>query len=129
MSHRNIVTPAASGKFGREITDDYNVINVLEMESVKQAKLEMWIAKRMGDVLVSNYPNREWGVRVDLFGGMVIITCDSLDLERGFHIKLEGRNIHDLQHQAKMAGGEILERHGISRNRKFDPEELLNAGS
>ena len=121
----SLVVPAASGKFGREITDDYNEINLLELESVKQAKLEMWIAKNVGDTLVQHYPNREWGVRVDLTGGMVIITCDSIDLERGYHISMVGRTIGDLQQRAKMAAGEILERHGVSRDRKFDPEELL----
>lgn len=124
MSH-GLVTPAASGKFGREITADYNEINVLELESVKRAKLEMWIAKNIGDTLVQHYPNREWGVRVDLTGGMVIITCDSIDLERGYHISMVARTIGDLQQRAKMAAGEILERHGVSRDRKFDPEELL----
>ncbi len=121
----NLLTPAASGKFGREITSDYNEINLLELESVKQAKLEMWIAKNVGDTLVKHYPNREWGVRVDLTGGMVIITCDSIDLERGYHISMVARTIGDLQERAKMAAGEILERHGVSRDRKFDPEELL----
>ena len=104
------VMPAASGKFGREITADYNEINLLELESVKKAKLEMWIAKNVGDTLVHHYPNREWGVRVDLTGGMVIITCDSIDLERGYHISMVGRTIGDLQQKAKMAAGEILER-------------------
>ena len=117
---RKIVLPTASGKFGREITGDYNEINILETDEMKIAKLEMWIAKNIGDTLIRCYPNREWGVRVDIAGQMVIITCDSVSTEKGYHISLVGRNIHDLQERAKMAAGEILERHGLSRSRGFD---------
>ncbi len=116
----SLVLPTKSGKFGREITGDYNEINLLETDDAKIAKLEMWIAKNVGDTLVRCYPNREWGVRVDLAGQMLIITCDSVSVEKGYFISLVGRNIHDLQERAKLAAGEILERHGLSRSRGFD---------
>ncbi len=110
------------GKFGREITADYNEINYLELDEVKQAKLEMWIAKNIGDTLVRLYKNREWGVRVNLEGQIVVITCDSVSAEKGYVMHMAHKSIHDLQEQAKKAAGEILERHGLSRSRGFDAD-------
>ena len=120
--------PNSRGKFGREIATDYNEINLQETNEAKQAKLEMWIAKRIGDDLIKHFKGREWGVRVDIAGQVIIITCDSLSCEKGFHIHMAGRNIHDLQLKARSAAGEILERHGVSTGRKADPElfESLN---
>jgi hypothetical protein len=94
------------------------------MSSVKRAKLEMWIAKNVGTSLVKHYPNRQWGVRVDLEGYMVIVTCDSISLTKGYHIHLLDRSIGELCDRAKQAAGEILERHGVSRSRKFDADIL-----
>lgn len=118
----SLVLPNGNGKFGREITEDYNEINYLELDEVKQAKMEMWIAKNIGDALVKTYKNREWGVRVDLEGQLVVITCDSVSAEKGYFIHMKQRNIHELQEKAKMAAGEILERHGLSRSRSFDAD-------
>lgn len=109
---------------GREIFADYNEINLLETDDRKKAKLEMWIAKNIGDELVKHYPNREWGVRVDVTGGMIIITCDSLSLLCGYHLPINGDNIKQLQKRAMRAGGEILERFNVSRNQIFNPEKL-----
>lgn len=119
-----LVLPNGSGRFGREITADYNEINLLELDDVKQAKLEMWIAKNVGEVLCKHYPNREWGVGVDLFGGSIVIKCESLSTEKGYVIHLAGRNMPELQQRAVMAAGEILERYGVSRSRGFDPDQL-----
>lgn len=104
----------------REITKDYNEIHLFEDDEKKTAKLEMWIAKRLGGRLVDAYPNRQWGVEVDIPGQMVIVTCPSLSLEKGYHIAMFERTIMDLEQRAIMGAGEILERFGISRNRKFD---------
>lgn len=117
-----MILPNGSGKFGREITADYNEINYLELDEIKQAKLEMWIAKNIGDTLIRCYKNREWGVRVDLEGQVVVITCDSVSAQKGYFIHMKHRNIHDLQEEAKKAAGEILERHNLSRARGFDAD-------
>ncbi len=110
---------------GREITADYNEINIYANDDVNQAKLEMWIAKQIGDVLVKNYPNRQWGVDVDIPGQMVVVMCPSLCMDKGYHISMMGdRTVHDLQMRAILAGGEILERYGISRGRIFNPDTI-----
>lgn len=116
--------PNKRGKFGREVATDYNEINLLETNEAKRAKLEMWIAKRIGDDLIKHYKGREWGVYVDIEGQMIIIACDSLSCEKGYHIHMAGRNIHDLQLKARGAAGEILERHGVPTGRKADPEDF-----
>lgn len=117
-----LILPNRNGRYGREISEDYNEINLLETDDTKIAKLEMWIAKGVGDTLVRHYPNREWGVKVDLFGQMLIIVCDSVSNEKGYHISMVGRSLHDLQEKAKYAAGEILERHGITRGRIVDED-------
>jgi hypothetical protein len=109
---------------GREITKDYNEIFLGEDDDVAKAKLEMWIAKNIGDELVSHYPNRQWGVHVDLQGNMVVITCPSLSLSHGYHVAMHNLTIHQLCKRAVNAAGEILERYGISRARKFNADAL-----
>ena len=127
-NQQKITLPNRRGKFGREIEADYNEINLLETPDAQQAKVEMWIAKNLGDVLIKAYPNREWGIYVNIEGRMVIITCDSLSSEKGYHIHMEGRTIHQLQAKSINAAGEILERHGITRGKKVDEDifETLN---
>ncbi len=119
-----LVTPTASGRFSREIMEDYNEINFLETDDVKIAKLEMWIAKNIGDVLVKTYSRREWGVRVDIPNQQVIVTCDSVSILKGYHISMVGRNIHDLAKEAKKAAGEILERHGVPRTHGINDDAI-----
>ena len=110
---------------GREITADYNEINIYANEDVNQAKVEMWMAKQLGESLVENYPNRQWGVEVNIPGLMVVITCPSLCEVKGYHISMEdGRTIKDLQARAISGAGEILERYGISRGKIFNPDTI-----
>lgn len=110
------------GRVSRDITSDHNTINVLESETEKRAKVEMWIASQVGAALVKRLPNRQWGVRVDIQGGMIIISCDSVSLEKGYYISMEHRTINELQQRAVMAGSEILERHGLSREKLFNAD-------
>ena len=110
--------------YGDVITEDYNEIRPEDSHDEKVAKLEMWIAKNVGKVLVNNYPNRQWKVMVDVEGKMLIIACDSVCNYKGYHIHMEGRNLHDLEKKAKFAAGEILERHNLARSRHFDADQL-----
>lgn len=103
---------------------DYNEINPGDSASERQAKMEQWIAKRLGTKLMEHYNQREWKVMVDLTGQMVIIACDSICNYKGYHIKMYRKTISELEEAAVMAGGEILERHNVARDRKFDPAEL-----
>lgn len=107
---------------GREVVDDYNEINMLELESTKVAKLESWMAKGVGQVLMNTYPNRQWGVTVDLEGQMIMISCPSVSHTKGYYISMVGRSLHDLQEEGKRAAGEILERYNLSRERHFDAD-------
>lgn len=103
---------------------DYNYVDVMESKDSKTAKLEMWIAKALGTRLANTYPNRQWGVSVNTEGGTVIILCPSLSTEKGYFLHMKNYNLRRLEERAVIAAGEILERHGLSRNRHFDADIL-----
>lgn len=128
---RRILTPPGFKQYGTDITEDYNEIRPWDSKDARKAKLEAWIAKAVGKSLTRHYPNREWKVIVDIPGGMLVVACDSISNYKGYHIRLEGRNIQDLQERAKFAAGEILERHNVARSRRFDADilETLNRNS
>lgn len=121
MSTPGILLP---GLNGREITADYNEIYLHEGTEARRAKLEMFICKRVGEALVKAYNHRQWGVEVDLDNGVVIVTCPSVSMTKGYHLHLARYNMNDLAAAAVRAGGEILERHGISRVRIVDPNQF-----
>ena len=106
---------------GEIITGNFNSVEAVEKD-FKKAKLEMLIAERIGTVLVKKYNNRQWKVIVDIPGRMLIIACDSISNNKGYHIKMSGRNIQQLQQRAVFAAGEILERHNLARTKQFDPD-------
>jgi hypothetical protein len=115
------------GQFvGRQVVEDYNEVNLLEVDDVKQAKVESWLAKGVGSMLMEKYPNRQWGVGVDLYGGMIYVMCPSLSTTKAYYISMVGRSMEDLRKEAVRAAGEILERHGITRGRSIDPEVFEN---
>lgn len=109
---------------GREIEADYNQIYLHEDDEKVIAKVEMWTAKAVGEELVKHYPNRQWGVHVDVVGRMVTITCPSLSVTHGYHLPMKQDTIEGMRRRAVIAGGEILERHGLSRSRAFNPDKL-----
>lgn len=109
---------------GREIAKDYNTIFFHEDDDARIAKLEMWIAKQIGEHIIKHYPNRQWNVNVDAAGRLMIIMCPSLSHLKGYHIHMKDDGIQELQERAVLACGEILERYGMKRSRKFDAEEL-----
>lgn len=106
---------------------DYNYVDDMESASSKVGKMEMWIAKKIGSALVNKYPGRQWGVRVDVPGGVMVILCPSVSNEKGYHMHLKGDTINTMELRAIRAGGEILERYGISRERNVD-EKAIEAG-
>jgi hypothetical protein len=117
-----ILLPTGSGRAGDSFTDDFNEIEVYDDEDTRKAKLEQWIAKKLGTGLIAAYNNRQWKVMVDIENQMVIICCDSISNYKGYHIHMAGRTIHQLEEVAVKAGGEILERHNLARSKKFDPD-------
>lgn len=108
----------------REITKDHNKIFFHESDEERTAKLEMWIAKHIGEALTQHYPQREWAVICDIPGRMVIIAAPSLSQLKGYHLHLKNDMIQELVVRAVHAAGEILERYGIRRGRHFDPQAL-----
>ena len=107
-----------------KIYGDYSEIDVCEGIDSKVAKLEMWIAKSLGERLVKTYPNRQWGVTVNTDCGLVVITCPSLSVEKGYHLHMRKYNLRRLGEAVIKAAGEILERHDISRGRYFNEDNL-----
>lgn len=112
---------------GREIVKDYNQIWFHEGVEQRIAKLEMWLAKQIGVMLMETYPNRQWGVDVDITGAMIVITAPGLSLNHGYHVHIrEGEKAPALVQRCKMGGGEIMERYGLSTGRNFDPQDIEN---
>lgn len=114
------------GKHGRDVTADYNQITYSDHESgyERRAKIEMWIAKAIGTRLGRKYPNRQWAVKVDIEGQYLVILCPSVSIKKGHYMHFGDGTIHDLETRAVKAAGEILERHGVARTRRFD-EDIL----
>ena len=121
-----IYVPGAKNKGdGESITGNFNELYVPDTKDIRAkriADLEMKIAGRIGSKLVTKYNNRQWKVNIDLAGGMLVISCDSISNHMGYHIHTRGRTIHELEARAVMAAGEILERHALSRNKLFNPD-------
>lgn len=108
---------------GKPPVADYNEVNLLETDDAKVAKLEYWIAKKVGEAVAQEYPNRQWEIRVDISGGILVVVCPSVSLTKGYHLYLN-RTMFQLIADAKRAAGEILERHNVSRRKDFDPTTL-----
>lgn len=117
-----ILIPKGMGRRGECIGEDYNCIEPYDDEPLRKAKLEAWMAKRVGEYIVAKLPDREWKVVVDLQGQILIVACDSISNTKGYHIHMNGRTIHDLQIEALKAASEILERHNVARTKKFDAD-------
>ena len=122
----SIHTPHDKSKgTGEAITGDYNELYVPEEKHFRTkavAEKEMQIAGAIGKRLVAKYNNRQWKVQIDLEGGVLIISCDSVSNHKGYHIHTHGRTIHELEERSVQAAGEILERHHLSRLRQFNPD-------
>ena len=112
------------GAGGPRIQGDYNYVDVAEGLDSRVGELEMWIAKALGTELVKAYPNRQWGVTVNTDCGLVVVTCPSLSVEKGYHLHMKKYSLRRLGEAAVKAGGEILERHGISRGKYFNEDNL-----
>lgn len=121
---RRIKLPPSVKQGPDTVWADYNQIHIEDSLDERKAKLEQWMAMRVGSRLMKDYNQRQWKVIVDLEGGMLIVACDSISSYKGYHIKLEGRTIDELERRAVMAAGEILERHNVSRERRFNADTL-----
>lgn len=107
-----------------QVTEDYNEIEEYDDQDTRKAKLEMWMAKKVGTAIHEKYRSRQWKVMVNLEGQMLIIACDSISNYKGYHIHMAGRTIHDLQEEGIKGAGEILERHNLARSKHFNPDKF-----
>lgn len=105
----------------REVKEDYNEIQVSDGDDVRQAKLEMWIAKTLCEELNKHYPMRDWLAGVDLVGGVVIIQQPDISTRKGYVISLK-RSLNEIRKMMRAVGGEILERAGLPTGKKFNPD-------
>jgi hypothetical protein len=119
-----ILIPKGTGQRGDSIGKDYNEIRPEDSADERAAKLEAWIAKRVGEHIAGKLPDREWKIVVDLKNQMLIVACDSISNNKGWHIKMAGRTIHDLQVKGLYAASEILERHNLARTKRFDADVI-----
>lgn len=110
------------GTKGRAPVQDFNEVNLLETDDKQRAKVEFWIAKQIGEDLCRVYPKREWGVYVDAPNGVLCIQCPGVSAQKGYYLHMRSSTVHDLQLRARKAAGEILERHGLTRDFRFNPD-------
>ncbi len=119
-----ILTQKGSGRHMDQVTEDYNEIEDYDDQDTRKAKLEMWMAKKVGTAIHEKYRSRQWKVMVNLEGQMLIVACDSISNYKGYHIHMAGRTIHDLQEEGIKGAGEILERHNLARSKHFNPDKF-----
>lgn len=75
------------------------------------------ICKTIGAALVKHYPHRRWYVEASIQGGIAKVMCPSISMLHGFVIHIRSVTDDNLQKRAISAGGEILERFKLSRER------------
>lgn len=109
---------------GRAPIVDYNQLYITDSEDNNVAKIEYWMAKEIGTKLMAEYPDRQWAADVDARSEVVVIMCPSLSTRRGYHLHIRGLTLKQIQIKAVRAAGQILERFGISRARKVDPNQF-----
>lgn len=119
------------GTKGNAPVTNHNGINWDTAENHARARLEFALAEQIGPVLTEKYPRRRWAVGVDAEGGMMVIVCPSVSNTKGYHIALAdpvsgaARTLLELIERAVRGAGEILERHGVSRDRHVNLDNIL----
>lgn len=96
-------------------------------EEQKTAAVEHWIAGKVGNKLQSTYPRLRWAIVCSVKQQIVIIICPFISTTKGYHLHLKNYIIDQLEKKAVIVAGEILERHGISRNQTPNLEKAENA--
>lgn len=108
------------GEKGQNPIQDFNAPQAEESHEAKAARVEFWIAKKIGEDLVAKYPGRQWTVNVDTRNEVIVISCPSLSKRMGYRLHMKRDNIAALLPRTRRAAGEILERFGVSRDRHID---------
>lgn len=96
-------------------------MNEVAIDIESGLKSDQAVANAMSDVignaLSKHYPNRQWRVGIAVGGLVARIFCPAISNEYGYQIKLLNYTMMGLEKEAIFAGGEILERYGLSRER------------
>lgn len=83
------------------------------------------LAKRIGEILVQAYPGHPWHIAIT--GGVLVIKHMKISAKMGMVLHYQ-KVVHDakvLKHGIIIAGGELLERGGLTRGR-YDGERIGN---
>jgi len=74
---------------------------------------QMEVAKMVAQILTEIYPVHLW--RVGWQGGAIVVKHSATDNRYGYIMPPENFSYSDLRHAVMLAGGEILERAGLTR--------------
>lgn len=94
-----------------------NVIKVAGDEDAEKTIKADALCRRMGAMLQKHYPGIRWYVDVNLDGGVSNIRCADIAMAFGYVLHLHCSEI-ELERQVVLAGGQILERFAVSRERQ-----------
>lgn len=117
--------------FAPERAADFNAIDYTDLTSKMEkrvAEIEMEISRRVGGALVRTYPGREWSVAVSLsvnplHGGTLAVKLPALSDHLAYVIHLKNRSMDELCQEAIRAGGEALERFGLTRTGRVNSDD------
>jgi hypothetical protein len=85
-------------------------------EDVETTARAQAICKTIGNALRKAYPRRRWYVDVNMQGGVAYVCEPDISMNYGFVLHLD-KLVLTMEQAAIAAGGEILERFGLSRNK------------
>ena len=94
-----------------------NVIKICDDDDAAIAIKADRLCRRLGAMLQKHYPGIRWYVDVNLNGGVANIRCADIAMSFGSYLHLHCSEI-DLERRVIAAGGEILERFAVSRERQ-----------
>ena len=91
---------------------------LLDTGSSTREAADIALAGRIAEVLERRYPDHAWAVHVDSSQGIATVKNLRLSDRFGFVLKLRDLKLErEMASEAMEAGGELLERFGLSRGR------------
>jgi hypothetical protein len=115
---------AYQGEKGNKPFHDFNAVAPEDSHEAKVARVEFWLAKKIGEDLVRTYPNRQWQVNVDTRNETIVISAPGLSKRMGYRLHMKKETIAQILPRCRKAAGEILERYGVTRGRIIDPYDI-----
>jgi len=99
------------------------MIEEMSVSELKEALANDAYCKKLGYALQSTYPSRRWYVEVLSHGNLAVVKVPEISMDYGNIVKLEQSIEVDIK-RIVMAGGELLERFGLTRGRS-DNSDLM----